>query len=182
VNRSCFFCLICLLWGAVCSIFVAACDENKSSRSHSEPIKIGVIYPFSGPDTATGEDLKAGAELALEIINGVFDLPLPLAQSEGLPNRGNGKIQIIYRDSKSTPEVAAALVEELFHQEHVKGIIGCYSSTVTAAASERAEMLKIPFLNAASTSPTLTQRGFIMVLQNDAQRRNVCSEFFHFPF
>jgi branched-chain amino acid transport system substrate-binding protein len=152
--------LICLVLVALCIICIVACGENKSTNFHSGPIKIGAIYPFSGPDAATGEDLKAGVELALEIINGVFDLPIPLAQSDGLPNCGNAKIQIIYRDSRSTPEVAATLVEELVHQEHVKGIIGCYSSTVTAAASERAEMLRVPFLNAESTSPTLTQRGF----------------------
>jgi branched-chain amino acid transport system substrate-binding protein len=152
--------LKCLVWIVVCLISVAACVEDKSISSHRESIKIGAIYPFSGPDAATGEDLKAGMEMALEIINGVFDLPIPLARDTGMPNRRNSKIQIIYRDSKSTPEIATTLVEELVHQEQVKGIIGCYSSTVTAAASERAEMLKTPFLNAESTSPTLTQRGF----------------------
>ena len=171
---------ICLLLAAVFTIFVAACGEKESSTSHSEPIKIGAIYPFSGPDAATAEDLKAGADLALEVINGVFDLPMPLAQSEGLPNRGNRKLQIIYRDSKSSPEVAAALVEELVHQEHVKGIIGCYSSTVTAAASERAEMLRVPFLNAASTSPTLTQRGFKWFFRTTPHDEMFAQNFFTF--
>jgi branched-chain amino acid transport system substrate-binding protein len=165
---------------AVCIFCVAACGENKSTDSASEPVKIGAIYPFSGPDAATGEDLKAGAELALEVINGVFDLPIPLAQSAGLPNRGNSKIQIIYRDSRGAPEVAAELVEELVHRERVKGLIGCYSSTVTAAASERAEMLRVPFLNAASTSPTLTQRGFKWFFRTTPHDEMFARNFFTF--
>jgi branched-chain amino acid transport system substrate-binding protein len=152
--------LICLVWVAVCLIGMTSCGEDKSASLQRGSIKIGAIYPFSGTDAATGEDLKAGVELALEIINGVHDLPVPLAREEGLPNRGNAKIQIVYKDSKNTPEIAATSVEELVHQEGVKGIIGCYSSTVTAAASERAETLRVPFLNPESTSPTLTQRGF----------------------
>jgi branched-chain amino acid transport system substrate-binding protein len=151
---------ICLVLGAVSIIAVAACGRNKSGSSDSEPIKIGAIYPFSGAGSATGEDLKAGMDLALEVINGVYDLPITLAKSRGLPNRGNARIQIIYRDDQSDPKVAAKLVEELVTRERVKAIIGCYSSTITAAASEQAEMMKVPFLNAASTSPTLTQRGF----------------------
>jgi branched-chain amino acid transport system substrate-binding protein len=139
---------------------MVACGEDKSPGQQQKTIKIGAIYPFSGADTATGEDLKAGVELALEIINGVHDIAMPLGREEGLPNRGIERFQIIYRDSKNTPEIATASVEELVHQEGVKGIIGCYSSTVTAAASERAEMLRVPFLNPESTSPTLTQRGF----------------------
>ena len=50
---------ICLVLAAVFTIFVAACGEKESSTFHSEPIKIGAIYPFSGPDAATGEDLKS---------------------------------------------------------------------------------------------------------------------------
>ena len=97
-----------------------------------------------------------------------------------MPNRGNRKLQVIYRDSKSSPEVAAALVEELVHQEHVKGIMGCYSSTVTAAASERAEMLRVPFLNAASTSPTLTQRGFKWFFRTTPHDEMFAQNFFTF--
>jgi branched-chain amino acid transport system substrate-binding protein len=152
--------LKCLVWAAICLIGVAACAEEKSAGPRGESIKIGAIYPFSGSNAATGEDLKAGVDLALEVINGAIDLPALQARTEGLSRRRNAKIEIIYRDSMNTPETAAALVEELVQREGVKGIIGCYSSTVTAAASERAEMLKIPFLNSESTSPTLTQRGF----------------------
>ena len=35
----------------------------------AEPIKIGVIYPLTGGAAAEGRELRAGAELALEIAN-----------------------------------------------------------------------------------------------------------------
>jgi branched-chain amino acid transport system substrate-binding protein len=172
---------ITILLGAVSIFGLAACGQNKSSPSHAgSAVKVGAIYPFSGPDAATGEDLKAGIDLAVEIINGVFDLPLPLAGEKGLANLGNAKIQVVYRDSQGVPEVAASLVEELVTKENVKAILGSYSSTVTATASERSEMLKIPFLNAASTSPTLTQRGFKWFFRTTPHDEMFAQNFFTF--
>lgn len=140
--------------------FVSGCTEHKSTSGHPSTVKIGVIYPLTGPDTSAGEDLKAGIELASEIVNGSFDLPMPLAREKGLPNHGNVGIQFLFRDSHSDPGQAADWVEKLVNEEYVNAVMGCYSSTVTATASERAEILGIPFINAESTSPILTQRGF----------------------
>jgi branched-chain amino acid transport system substrate-binding protein len=50
-------------------------------------------------------------------------------------------------------------VEDLVRQDKVIALVGCYNSTVTLAAAEQAETLKIPFLNPDSTAPVLTQRG-----------------------
>jgi branched-chain amino acid transport system substrate-binding protein len=38
-------------------------------------------------------------------------------------------------------------------------VFGAYFSSVTAAASQAAERAGIPFVNAESTQPALTQRG-----------------------
>ena len=41
-------------------------------------VVIGAIYPLSGGAAPAGADVKNGAELAVEIINGKYDLSLPL--------------------------------------------------------------------------------------------------------
>lgn len=153
---------------------------RESSRSKQEPVRIGVLCPFTGKDASTGEDIKAGIELAVDIINNGYDLPIPLAQATGLPLHGNARVQIVYKDTEGDPQKAADFVDKLVAEDRVAAIMGCYSSTVTAAASERAEILKIPFLNAASTSPTLTQRGFKWFFRTTPDDEIFAENFFTF--
>ena len=143
-------------------------------------IAIGVIYPLSGVNRETGEDLRDGLELAVQIINNQTDLPLPFGRQSGLSDDGHVKLRLVYRDSKSDPHRSVRLVEELVEQQKVAAIIGCYSSTVTAAASERAEMLKIPFINAASTSPFLTARHLKWFFRTTPHDEMFAKNFFSF--
>ena len=123
-------------------------------------VRIGVIYPLSGTMAAIGADQKKGMELAAEIVNGKYDLELPLGKDEGLPNLGGAKIRLIFADSQGLPEVAIREAERLISQEKVSVLMGAYSSSTTAPASEVAERNGIPFVNAESTRPELTERGF----------------------
>ncbi len=156
------------------------CDEDLSGSRRVKHVKIGVIYPLSGENAATGEDLRAGAELSAAMINGSFPLDFPLAREEGLPSHDYATIQIVFRNSESDPQKAADQVEELVNDEHVVAVMGCYSSTVTAAASERAEMMQVPFLNATSTSPVLTERGFRWFFRTTPNDHIFAENFFAF--
>ena len=55
--------IIVLGFIAITSLLVPAVVQS------AEPIKIGVIYPLTGGAAAEGRELRAGAELALEIAN-----------------------------------------------------------------------------------------------------------------
>jgi branched-chain amino acid transport system substrate-binding protein len=123
-------------------------------------IKIGALYPLTGNLAATGMDCKRGVDLAVEIINGKFDLNLPFAKDEGIPNLGGAKIEIIYGDTKGDPKNGLAEAERLVTQEKVVALIGAYQSAVTKTASQAAERLKVPFVCSDSSSPTLTEREF----------------------
>jgi branched-chain amino acid transport system substrate-binding protein len=98
--------------------------------------------------------------MAVDIINGKYDLNLPLAKTEGLPNLGGAKIEIIFADSKGDPKNGMAEAERLVTQEKVVAVVGAYQSAVTKTASQATERLKIPYVCSDSTSPTLTERGF----------------------
>jgi branched-chain amino acid transport system substrate-binding protein len=126
-----------------------------------EEIKIGVIYPLTGAAASTGIELRNAAELAAEIVNAdMKDLSLPLAPGAGLPNLKGAKVKLVFADHQGNPQVGASEAERLVTQEKVVALMGCYFSAVTATASQVAERLGVPFLNADSTSSTLTQRGF----------------------
>lgn len=125
-----------------------------------QEVKIGAIYPLSGPVAQVGLDAVAALKTVEEIVNEGADLPLPLAKSKGLPGLKGAKIKLIVADHQGKPEVGLSEAERMITQEKVSALIGTYFSSVTAAASQAAERAGVPFLTAASTSPALTERGF----------------------
>jgi branched-chain amino acid transport system substrate-binding protein len=143
-------------------------------------VPIGVIYPLSGSQTATGVDLKNGIDLAVEVVNGEFDLDLPLAREAGLPNLGNAKLEALLADHAGNAGQAVAEVERLLGQGDVVALLGCYNSTVTQAASQKAEAVGIPFLNPDSTAPVLTERGYHWFFRTTADDTIFVQNFFEF--
>ena len=125
-------------------------------------VKIGVIYPMSGPIAQAGLDNKHAIELALDIINTTKykNLNLPLAKTEGLPNLGGAKLTVTFADHQGKPDLGLSEAERLLTQEKVVALLGCYNSNVTETASMVAERMKMPFFNPESSSPRLTRRGF----------------------
>jgi branched-chain amino acid transport system substrate-binding protein len=127
-----------------------------------EPVKIGVVYPLSGGLARTGAAIKATLEFTTDIVNNPHPKLglIPLASCRGLSNLGNRPIELIFADSAGDPATGRAEAERLIEEKKVVALIGCYQSSVTKTASIPAEARGIPFLNAESSSPTLTERGF----------------------
>jgi branched-chain amino acid transport system substrate-binding protein len=131
------------------------------SAHAQQEIRIGVIYPLTGPSASVGGELRNALELAADIINngapGITDLPF--AAGKGLPNLKGAKIKLVFADHQANPQTGASEAERLITQEKVVAIVGAYNSAVTATASQVAERAGVPFLNPESSSATLTQRG-----------------------
>lgn len=127
-----------------------------------QEIKIGVIYPLTGPGASTGAEMKNALELATDIINnGAKSVPnLPFSAGGGLPNLKGAKIKLVFGDHQGNPQVGATEAERLITQEKVVAVVGSYNSNVTQTASQVAQRYGIPFLNPESSSASLTQRGF----------------------
>lgn len=127
-----------------------------------QEIKIGVVYPLTGPGASSGAEMKNALELAVDIINnGAKGIPnLPFSAGGGLPGMKGAKIKLVFGDHQGNPQVGATETERLITQEKVVAMVGAYNSNVTQTASQVAERYKIPFLNPESSSTPLTQRGF----------------------
>jgi branched-chain amino acid transport system substrate-binding protein len=132
----------------------SACSDKPDKT-----IKIGAIYPLSGPLATAGESAMNGILLAVDIINGEHDLSLPLARSKGIPSLAKDKIEVLFEDSLGTPESGVVAARKLIDEENVTALIGCYQSSVTGEVSQIAESGEVPFLTAASTAPELTRMG-----------------------
>jgi branched-chain amino acid transport system substrate-binding protein len=127
--------------------------------AQGKTIKIGALYPLTGNLASTGLDNKRGVELAVEIINGKYDLNLPLARTEGIPGLGGARLEVVWADTKGEPKNGQAEAERVVTQDQVVGVIGAYQSSVTKTASQATERLKVPYVCSDSSSPTLTERG-----------------------
>ena len=127
-----------------------------------QEIRIGVVYPLTGPGASTGAEMKNALELATDIINnGAKMIPnLPFSAGGGLPNLKGAKIKLVFGDHQGNPQVGASETERLITQEKVVAVMGAYNSNVTQTASQVAQRYAIPFLNAESSSASLTTRGF----------------------
>ncbi|GAB6062183.1 ABC transporter substrate-binding protein [Deferrisoma palaeochoriense] len=131
------------------------------ARGADKVVKIGVIYPLTGGAAAAGRELRAGVELAAEIINNVMPgIDMEMAKSAGIPGLGGAKIELLIRDHEGNPTLGADLAKKLILDDKVDGILGCYHSSVTKTVSAVCEQYGVPMINGSSTSPALTERGF----------------------
>ncbi len=121
-------------------------------------IKIGTIFPLTGPVATAGQRCQAAVQTAVEIINNRHpEIKVPLAKQAGI--LGGYKIVLVHADSQGKPDVGKAEAERLLKQEGVWALIGAYNSSVSKPASFVAERMKRIFMCGASSSAALTQRN-----------------------
>jgi branched-chain amino acid transport system substrate-binding protein len=109
-------------------------------------IKIGALFPYSGPMALLGEDMFRGAEIAREVTN---------------ERGGVLGSQIVYAKADAPDATAATSeAERLVNLERVKVILGSYSSALSYAASEVSERNKVVYWEVGATADSITQRGF----------------------
>ncbi len=110
--------------------------------SAAAQVKFGVGGPITGPNAATGAQMKNGVEQA------AADLKTILGQ----------KITAEYGDDVSDPKQGVSVANN-FAADGVKFVIGHYNSGVTIPASEVYQENGILEITPASTNPTVTERG-----------------------
>ena len=120
-------------------------------------IKIGTLFPLTGPVANAGQRCQAAVVTAVEIINGQHpNINMPLAKKKGLLD--GYKIELVHADSQGKPDVGKTEAERLINQEGVWALIGSYNSSVSGPASLVAERAKKIFMCGASSSSALTKR------------------------
>ena len=118
---------------------VVACGENASPARAQ--LVLGAIYPLGGPQAPGGKAELAGVQAALRL------------------SGANVRLQVI--DAR-TPAAASAAVDTLVKQYRVPAIVGTYGSTLSAAASARAEELKTVYWETGAVADPITaQRRYV---------------------
>ncbi len=115
------------------------------ATAQDKTIKIGGLFPMSGPGAYFGAQDKQGIELALEELN-----------KTGV----NGyKFAIQYEDSACSPLPASQAAKRLLDQYKPDVIIGEECSDATLAVMPIVEQAKTPLINAGSSSIRITEPG-----------------------
>ena len=139
------------------ALILASCGA--SFAADEKIIKIGTIFPLTGPAAVSGQNCMAAVETAVDIINGKYDWEgFPLAAKEGILD--GYKIVLVKADHQGKPDVAKSEAERLYEQEGVFAVIGSYNSSSSKPASAVAERINKIFMCGASSSAELTERGF----------------------
>jgi branched-chain amino acid transport system substrate-binding protein len=140
------------------SIFIL-CLFAASAFAEDKIIKIGTLFPKTGPCAVAGQRCQVAVETAADVINGKHpELNVPLAAKAGLLD--GYKIVLVNADTQGKPDVAKSEAERLYNQEGVYAVIGSYNSSATKPASAVAERAKKIFMCGCSSSAALTDRDF----------------------
>jgi branched-chain amino acid transport system substrate-binding protein len=130
---------------AVSALSLIATVAFSDANAQDKTIKIGALFPMSGPGAYFGAQDKQGVELALEQVN-----------KEGV----NGyKFTIQYEDSACAPLPASQAAKRLLDQYKPDVIIGEECSDATLAIMPIIAQAKVPLLNAGSSSIKITEPG-----------------------
>jgi branched-chain amino acid transport system permease protein len=126
-------------------ISAAGCSRERQ-RTSEDSIRVGVITSLTGAEARFGQAQKYGYEMALEEIN----LKAALGR----------RIELIYQDDTSKPEVASLTVEKLADRPDIVALMGAYSSSATFPASAVANRYRIPMLCPSATTDEITRQDY----------------------
>src|ERR1700688_4308082 len=132
---------------------VAALGMAVSAHAQEKKIKIGVIYDLTGPLAGGGSELQyIGAKIMLD--------QYAKTGVEGY------KVEAVYADAQSNPDVAINEAVRLIEQEKVDMLLGFYSSAECVPAAARIEQFKkFMWITTCIASPVLEGRDLKYVFR-----------------
>ena len=125
---------IAILAAVFCPIAVLAQDK---------PIKIGVVLELSGRLSAYGEAGRRGIEMA--------------AAAFGDQTIGGRKVEFVYKDVQSEPQLVITAFNELFNVGEVNYVLGPCASSLISAGTPAWQQKKPIWMQFCGTSPRLRE-------------------------
>ncbi len=111
-----------------------------------EPARVGAIVSRSGAASSYGEQVARGFDLAVEQINAAGGV-------------GGRRLELLYRDDSTNPEIGIAALRDLVEHEHVTTVLGAVSSTVTLRLAPYCERNHIVLVSPSASASQLTGAG-----------------------
>ena len=140
----------------VCSVLILALVTMiywNDAKAQNE-VKIGTIFPLTGPLALLGNESFEASDLAREMVNERFG---------GVW----GKKVVFIKADAPDPTSGANEANRLITHEGMKILIGTYSSSIALAASAVAERNKVIYLEVIASSDEINQRGYKYIFRTN---------------
>src|SRR5258705_3867019 len=145
---------VLLVSGLVAALLLAAESHIPRVHARAKKLKIGVIFDYTGHLAGGGSDLHAlGAKIMID----------HFAKKGGVEGY---KIEAVYADAQSKPEIAINEAVRLIEQEKVDMLLGFYSSAQCVPVAGRVEQLqKFMWITTCISSAVLENRNLKYVFR-----------------
>ncbi len=117
-------------------------------RAQAQTVKIGLVHPVSGWGAYSGNQCRAGAELAIADINA----------AGGIKSLGGAKLEGLLADSQSKPDVGASETAKVI-EAGAAGVVAGYASSITLATSQEAAKTNTPHVVDVGVADQIMERG-----------------------
>lgn len=107
--------------------------KNETVFNDKEPVKVGLVGPWTGSSGKNGISMREGAEIAVENIN----------SNGGIDGR---EVLLIEYDDKGQPQECIRAVNRLIFQDEVVAIIGPFNSANCLAVMDLINENKVPLI------------------------------------
>lgn len=118
--------------------------------SAADPVRIGVVLPFTGPVASDGTRTFNGVQLAVNELNAKGGISVGGAKA---------RVEVVKEDSTCNPRLSVAATEKLMTRDRVSAVVGDFCSTSTLASSEVAKRAEVALITPISIAPPITKAG-----------------------
>ncbi|HTU02128.1 MAG TPA: branched-chain amino acid ABC transporter substrate-binding protein, partial [Candidatus Sulfotelmatobacter sp.] len=109
-------------------------------------VKIATQSPLSGDQSAVGEGIKLGAQLAIEQLKGPIE-------------KLGFKVELVPFDDQAKPDVGVANARNMITDKEILAVVGHYNSGVAIPSSEVYKEAMLVEISPANTNPVVTDRN-----------------------
>ncbi|KGQ23137.2 branched-chain amino acid ABC transporter substrate-binding protein [Thermus filiformis] len=127
-------------------VLVAGVAALGMALGQANVIKIATQSPLSGPQAALGEQIKLGAELAIEEAKARF-------------RQLGFDLQLAPYDDQANPDIGVGNANRIINDPDILGVVGHLNSGVAIPSSEVYARVNLVMVSPANTNPRVTERG-----------------------
>ena len=164
-----------VLMAIVASLVLSACvseetpeepavvEEESPVSETVDVIKVGALYPLTGPDSGwAGDPYVKSHQMAIDEIN----------DAGGIACLGGATLELVTGDTQSSAEKGNSEMERLITEEGVVVVMGSALAGTTVPATEIAQKFEVPYIVPNSLDGTVTERGLSYVFQTVSLMQN----------
>jgi branched-chain amino acid transport system substrate-binding protein len=109
-------------------------------------VKIATQSPLSGEQSAVGEGIKLGTQLAIDQLKGPIE-------------KLGFKVELVPFDDQAKPDVGVANARNMITDKQILAVVGHYNSGVAIPSSEVYKEVSLAQVSPANTNPLITDRN-----------------------